>query len=90
MKVRGFRLGQGLRQLQPWTCHLSDSQLFLWSIYFYLRQDTITVQSLVSLEHRNDLHQKGQSTIYFHIFFKILFIFRERGREAERKGEKHQ
>ena len=26
----------------------------------------------------------------FFIFFKILFIFRERGREGERKGEKHQ
>ena len=26
----------------------------------------------------------------FDIFFKILFIFRERGRAGEREGEKHQ
>ena len=28
--------------------------------------------------------------IYFLFFFKILFIFRARGREGERWGEKHQ
>ena len=29
--------------------------------------------------------------IYFSFFFKILkFIFRERGKEGEREGEKHQ
>ena len=27
---------------------------------------------------------------YFILFFKILFIFRERTREGEREGEKHQ
>ena len=37
-------------------------------------------------EHRNDYE------IILHLFFKrfYLFIFREGGREGERKGEKHQ
>lgn len=32
-----------------------------------LRQNATTIQSLVSLEHGNDLHQKGQSANDFHI-----------------------
>ena len=28
--------------------------------------------------------------VFFVIFFNILFIFRERGREGDRQGEKHQ
>ena len=26
---------------------------------------------------------------FFFVFFKILFIFREKGREGEREGEQH-
>ena len=43
-------------------------------------------------QHPNQLHQKlrgaGQSSIYFFQF--RFFYFRERGREGEREGEKHQ
>ena len=35
------------------------------------------------------LDQKSRSNSFF-FFLKILFIFRERGKEGEREGEKHQ
>ena len=31
-----------------------------------------------------------KGTQYFLIFLKIVFIFRERGQEGEREGDKHQ
>ena len=37
-----------------------------------------------------DSTMMSESAIYVSFFFKILFIFRQRGREGEREGEKHQ
>ena len=33
---------------------------------------------------------RGKSNICFYLFLNILFTFRERGKEGEREGEKHQ
>ena len=38
-------------------------------------------------EKKNVFQTKLRSITFF--FFKILFVFRERGREGQREGEKH-
>ena len=45
-------------------------------------------QGIVSWGHGSALGFCGYSSLFFKGFY--LFIFRERGREGEREGEKHQ
>ena len=58
-------------------------------------KDVLRAQSVISIVIKNVLEeqllccQTIQMCILF-IFYLILFIFRERGREGEREGEKHQ
>ena len=44
---------------------------------------------LVRRPERNPLSHTSQGLVIFFRFYLLLFIFRERGREGEREGEKH-
>ena len=46
---------------------------------------------LIFKKNSHPLYLQSSLNLYFlFLFVKILFIFRERGREGEREGEKHQ